>query len=71
MSPQTLWKSAFGRWEEAEWFVDRLTKFESRIRDIHAQDFIPGPSGAKQHPTCSECFHSWPCPTIQALDEAS
>lgn len=70
MSPQTLWKSAAGKWEEPGWFVDRLAKVEAAIRAVHFEDFIPGPSGAKQHKACSECFHDWPCPTIRALEEA-
>lgn len=68
MSPQTLWKTTAGQWEQAGWFVNRLEKLDSAIREIHVQDFIPGLSGSKAHLSCSECFHVWPCPTIQALE---
>lgn len=37
---------------------------EAAIRALHT-----GWARGSLHSTCRECYHDWPCPTIQALDE--
>ena len=56
--------------DEAWLYAAKLEAAIARVRELHQIDWEADCDYERAcHSLCAECYESWPCPTIAALDE--